>query len=575
MTITNDAVGEAYLAVCSELGLEPGEEPTGEHPVARSVEEAVALRGRDALLVLDEGGATTVALVAADWITGCPECLAAKMRALAHYYPGDRDAPLDVDDALALVALLHRRHGLAVAITDGYSAQNWSVCFPVPGCPTCRDVPRSPADVGRSLGAARPRPDAEAGVDADPVEHDDTAGLRGSRGSDFVARNRAAVGFAAILGNPVRVEEEEEVALLNAPVFVAGSPEGHEVAGGKGVTLEQSLASCVGEGLERYLLTGVYRAPAVTATRAELDAAACSPIAEFGFPARDDHEGIERYRDDLELEWMEADDLHSGGHRLVPANLVYCPYDPPGGVPAISVGSTNGAATGATVADATRQALLESVERDAFWYYARTGTPPLAVPHSALPLDVSLGMGVMRGQFWTHVLENPFGVPVVHVTYESDVLEGSRSARGTGATPRLESSIRRAYAECLQMYHSLSTGVAVAPVPTDMRHAWYSGRSRSFFPEFFRRDRMIERPVDPLPGSDAALEILASARQQELSAYRVVLAESSSFAVVKVLVGGMALMDAPYFENGHRFHDLARALGHPEPRLRYTGSLFM
>ncbi|MDO7882600.1 YcaO-like family protein [Antiquaquibacter soli] len=588
VTMQDDAVESGYRAVCRELGLEPvergpGEGERGGHPVVRSLAEARAARGRDTVLVLDEAGMTTVAIVAGDWSSGCPDCLHSKVLALAHYYSGDRDDPLDVEAAIALVARVRDRHGVVLALTDGYRAQNWSVCVAVPGCAGCATRERSPDDLARALGqtVAEPAPTstvaapAPAPLEHPAIEHDPTAGLRGASGAEFVARNRAAIGFASILGNPVAVEEELEVSLLNAPVFVAGDPEAHEVAGGKGADVEQSLASCVGEGLERYLLAGAYRLPATIATREELGDAACSPTVEFGFPARDAHPGVERYRDDLEIEWVLADDLHTGERRFVPANLVYCPYLPGGGAPAISVGSTNGAATGATVADATRQALLESVERDAFWYYARTGIPPLAVSQSCLPRDVEVGMSVMRGQFFTHVLENPFGVPVAHVTFESDVLEGARSARGTGATPRLESSIRRAYAECMQMYHSLSTGIAVDRVTTDMRHAWFTGRSRSLFPALFTRGRPPGGGVEALPGVDPALEILASAREQGLSAYRVVLAETDSFAVVKVLVGGMALMDATYFEYGHRFHDLARSLGHPEPRLRYTESLFM
>lgn len=561
-------MSEAYLALCRELSIQPSTDRSTVLPRARSVDAAVSLRGSDSILEIDHPGGMTVALVAGDWSSGCPECVQSKIVGLEHYYPGDPDDPLDVEAAVALVSAFRERHGIPLAVTDAYAPQNWSVCFPVPGCGRCSGVARTSADLAASYGELW----AGRTVTSTPAEHDRAAGLRQLSGSEFARGNRSAIGFTAVVGNPVLVDEDR-VSLVNAPIFVSTATDDHEVSGGKGANLEQAIASCVGEGLERYFLTGVFRELGVVASRADLGALACSPREDFGFPAIDPR--VVRYADDVTLEWVVADDLHTGDRKFVPANAVYCPYAPVSGGSVISVGSTNGAATGATVADATRQALLEAVERDAFWYYARTGIPPSAVSAAMLPPDVAASMSTMRGQFWTHVLENPFGIPVVHVTFESDVPGGSRAARGTGATLRLESSIRRAFSECLQMYHSLSTGVAVEPTTADMRHSWFAGRARTDFPEFFARNQIRRVREEPPRGLDPTDAILASAREQSLPVYRVTLVETPAFAVVKVLVGGMAIMDASYFENGTRFSDVARAVRHPEPRVRYRGSLFM
>ncbi len=561
-------MSEAYLALCRELSIQPTTDPPTVLPRARSVDAAVSLRGADSILEIDHLGRTTVALIAGDWSSGCPECVQSKIVGLEHYYPGDPDDPLDVDAAAALVSAFRERHGIPLAVTDAYAPQNWSVCFPVPGCKRCSEVARASAGIVAQYGELW----AHSAVMSTPVEHDRAAGLRQLSGSEFSRRNRSTIGFAAVVGNPVLVDEDR-VSLVNAPIFVSTATDDHEVSGGKGADLEQAIASCVGEGLERYFLTGVFRDPGVVASRAELGPLACSPSDDFGFPTIDPR--VVRYADDLTLEWVTADDLHTGDRTFVPANAVYCPYVPVSGGSVISVGSTNGAAAGATVTDATRQALLEAVERDAFWYYARTGIPPTAVPLAVIPPDVAASMSTMRGQFWTHVLDNPFGIPVVHVTFESDVPGGPRAARGTGATLRLDSSIRRAFSECLQMYHSLATGVAVDPTTADMRHSWFAGTARSEFPEFFARNQTARPRDEPPHGLDPTDVILAGARAQSLPAYRVVLAETPAFAVVKVLVGGMSIMDAAYFENSTRFSDVARAVRHPEPRVRYRGSLFM
>jgi ribosomal protein S12 methylthiotransferase accessory factor len=88
---------------------------------------------------------------------------------------------------------------------------------------------------------------------------------------------------------------------------------------------------------------------------------------------------VREYRPNLKLEWIEGFDLLSRQPIYVPLNAVVCPYEASRGC-AIYYASTNGLASGNTVAEALCHALCEVIERDA-----------LAISLTALELAPAVG----------------------------------------------------------------------------------------------------------------------------------------------------------------------------------------
>lgn len=397
--------------------------------------------------------------------------------------------------------------------------------------------------------------------------------------SAFVSANRAAIGFASIVSNPYDGGDEPHATLLEGLIRTSIDPSECDVAGGKGLSTAQALASFLGEGLERYFAAAPFKALAVTGTEREL-VTAIDPILRFGYPAEDKTPGIEAYSPELAVEWIHGENLTNRRDVLVPANLAFCPYVPGDAAASrFSVTSTTGVAAGANVEDATLQALLELIERDAFWYFARTGQRLAALPTAALHPYVADAVRTMPGQFMFHALPNQFDVPVVHVTYIADDRYETRTARGIGAGDDSEQASLRAFVECLQILHSLNLAVEVEPIDDDMRHIWFTGEAMNLLPNFFldATQPTISSGVSPRPKGSMTLSSLIETLQSEaITVYRVVIADSPSFAVVRVLASGMCLTDATYFTSSDRLADFARSLAsNPAPRVAYTGPTFM
>lgn len=353
---------EKYLEICDELALQPATDTAWDS--IGTVTDITVVEIRDA-----NGHATWGAIDGQNrW--GCRDCLQSAADLLSVMYDGFEKETYDAAAAGMLIERFWALHTLPLALTNGYEPQNWSVIFPVPSCETCRTVvdARMIADF-----FDKPQPAAAEAPNTD---------TRAVAAASFVGRNRIAVGFAAIVGNPVFVDEEPSAALFNAPVRTDLKPQDCDIAGGKGVDEDHGLASFVGEALERYALTGVFSSAPLVASF-DVATEAVDPAEEFGFPVLDSHTSIRPYAPSLEIEWTWSSDSRSH-RRAVPSNLVMSPYKPRHERAAvISSSSTNGAAGGATAQDAYVHSLMEIVERDAFWYYARSGRMARTIPSIA------------------------------------------------------------------------------------------------------------------------------------------------------------------------------------------------
>ncbi|GEM_PF-1204422 len=555
--VQDDRLYQAYIAICNELAITPA---------SAAGFASTATSPPDARQIINVGdAASTWVLLRDDRRDGCATCIHSIGPWIEHFYGGHAATVFSPRDAEALLGAFDRLHDLSLALTNAYAPQNWSCVLPVAGCVDCADV----------LRASCP-PTARA---AEVVEgHDvDTAGRRTSSATGFVAANRWAFGFAAVVGNPVPVPDVPGVTLVNAPIRTSVDPSQCEIAGGKGVAAEQALASCLGEALERYALASTVHSGSVTGAMHEVPDAV-DVATEFGFPVVDGHPSIRPCTPSARLEWVGAVELLDGTAVRLPANFAYCPYVAPDDVDTIVAGSTNGAASGATRGDARSQAMRETVERDAFWFYARTGVSPIHVEPASLPTDLVAAMDAYNGTFAVTLLVNPFQAPVANVTFTSGASWATRSARGSGHSTTVLASIRRAFAECVQMLQSLDSGIEVSPNPSDMRHLWFSGEAIDAMPNLFEASngrRLLDESRQLFVEGQSTHDLVVAAARQGQRAFEIPIARENSFAVVKVLLTGASVADPTYFSNSRRLETFAANLELPPPSVTYSGSLFM
>ena len=526
------------------------------------------------LRVNDSCGRTWVVLHP-NAVWGCSTCVDLKVNSLRRRYPCDGDARLEEDMVVRLLSQAWIGYGVPLALTEGYPRQPWSVVMPAPRCPDCAaKTCRKLSDYVFSISS----PSSSTPADESSSFLFDLSSLlqdeRSIEATEFISNNRWAVGFMSVMANPVPVPTEGVVSLVNSPVVTGPETDDHEVAGGKGGSLEQALASCIGEGLERFFLAANAQLPRRVASLNEIKACGCSfldPLAGYGYPARDPF--VTELRKDSKIEWVAGNEFNLSEVFWVPANLVFCPYRPEGGAIEFTIGSTNGAATGASPREAIRQGLFELIERDAFWYYSRHSKAPLIMLNENLiPDDVRMIANSYPGTFSFQVLPSPFAINICQVTYCRSG-NGIFCARGTGAKLGFEDALRRAFAECIQLMTSLSMD-DVKENPLEMRAAWADGRALRLFPQFF--DLEGSRIDCDFKSKDFSVDNLVSSfEDQQLRACWCVIARSRSFSVVHAALPPIGLMDSSYYRHNDRFERFRASLEIEPSDITYHASLFM
>ncbi|MER2540682.1 MAG: TOMM precursor leader peptide-binding protein, partial [Azonexus sp.] len=162
---------------------------------------------------------------------------------------------------------------------------------------------------------------------------------------------------------------------------------------GKGTTRAQSMASALGEAIERY--SGIYQGHEATTRRRFIDfeqGEVLHPNAVMGFSERqferrheinrDNPRGPfcvpEPFKPEALLSWTAGWSLTRQQTVFVPTQLAFY-YAPDDGEPCCYADS-NGASAGNTIEEAVSQGFLELVERDAYaiWWYNRLRMPGIA-----------------------------------------------------------------------------------------------------------------------------------------------------------------------------------------------------
>lgn len=572
-----------YVELCELLGLSPSEEKTVTDVVNR-IELGESGSGQSGLAELTDLGVSVVTFcdenqkithtsLPSKYSSPCRDCVRVKLSICNEIYT---DAASSEDTPIfgaALPTLFASLHDIPFATTASFDEQPWSIVMPHIGC-SCT---QSTSDTEQfTWDKARSREREEVSHSELQV-YGGTSGTRAMEPSEFIALNRFAIGFASIVTNPIH-SELRSVHLVNSFVYTGADLDSLETAGGKGFTAEQSLASWLGEAFERYYLSG--KLPSnqhtvlVDPTTEEI-----SRISEvFGMPALAfDGNVISTTKADWKC--VGVDNLSSRSKDLLPTSLIWCPDLPNASDEPPTFSSTNGAATGATVQEATLQGLLELIERDAFWLYGRTGISTTAIPRELFPENIeALIQNETEGDYSVHLLRTPFDIHVVQTTFARQEVSAGESytARGTGASHSLEVAIARSFAECQQMLDSLDTGEQIEPNSFDMRRLWFTGESVRELSNFFgnHSDTLATRQFEDFPAPTVD-SIVMQGEHQGMIFYRYVLHETDRLAVVKVVGSDVNSMDPTFYRNSSRLRFFADQLELGNHEIKYRGSLFM
>ncbi|MET7673831.1 TOMM precursor leader peptide-binding protein [Streptomyces seoulensis] len=173
------------------------------------------------------------------------------------------------------------------------------------------------------------------------------------------------------------------------------------------------------EGLERYAgMRARARRPVVTATLEELGDTAVDPRVTGLYPDTFDADavGAPRFAPDRPVRWVWGWSLRDARPVLVPEVVAY--YHAPGGIRQRFVQeSSNGCASGGSLAEAVHHGLMETIERDAFLlaWFGRARLPEIDPASSTRPATRAmvdrLAMYGYRARFFDTRISFP--VPVV------------------------------------------------------------------------------------------------------------------------------------------------------------------
>ncbi|MET0553031.1 MAG: YcaO-like family protein [Vicinamibacteria bacterium] len=200
-----------------------------------------------------------------------------------------------------------------------------------------------------------------------------------SRYREALARARPAVSFRTGIVSDVqekRLDADDPDLHVFASVLADAGQFSFQACSrfnaGAAVDRDEAMLKAIGEGLERYC-AGLYDKSALVVARyAELGPdEAVSPARFALFSERQYASPGFPYRpasDDTPIAWVEGFSLTRRRPVLVPACLVFVPYQPvrPGGETTLAPSVSSGLACGPSVDQACLSGLCEVVERDAF-----------------------------------------------------------------------------------------------------------------------------------------------------------------------------------------------------------------
>lgn len=226
-------------------------------------------------------------------------------------------------------------------------------------------------------------------------------------------------------------------------------PEHDTIYGGKGITSTQAFASAFMEFVERFSARRrgddrTIEAPYLEIRDVALDPQRCTlPRATAYEPAQT-------------LEWVWGRSLTREADVLVPANMVYLPYEAPPPLKTVLGGDSNGLASGNCVEEAILHALLELIERDTAFIVEYN---QLLLPDVVLDAGADQGLSMLlsniaQAGLACHVKDarHDLGIATFGASLQGETESGGACAQawGTHLSPCI--ALSRALTEALQMY---------------------------------------------------------------------------------------------------------------------------
>lgn len=511
---------------------------------------------------------------------GCNECISHHIN-LLDFYNIEYDAQYTNLDICKIINDFIKIHNDNFFSYHYISKLGTSIFFPVVSCSKCELDRKDSANIFQTTNHKH----------SNVVKN--SSGLRTLLPNDFCNQTSKFVGHSSCVKPLFSIDFSNEVNVFHyeAPLAIINSDTNFvEFAGGKGLSVEQSMASCIGEGLERYFSSGKFlnQKDVLFSSYNELcknKVLAINPIDFFGLPFNFSAYSLERpnhyidYSNDLKIEWLKGKNLSQNTDILIPANMVLCPYVH---TPTYSATSTNGMSAGSNLKECIIQGCLELIERDAFWFTSRTGLGVRNFQHiqSQFPLHKFPNLN-----FYFMLLFSEFGLPVAQVVIENkNKKELPITSRGTGCAFDVGIAFNRAFSEALQMYYSqkdtVETDKRDEVSDMDMRWLWSSGQSRSVFPQFFdipNSNINFDTTNHSFDNIDEALLFLTN-RLRDYDTdllYFDFCKEFKDFSVIRVMLTNISCFDQLYFKNNDRLEYLSKKYFHTKLNIKYTKSLFM
>ncbi|MER8911122.1 YcaO-like family protein [Mesorhizobium sp. M0854] len=264
-------------------------------------------------------------------------------------------------------------------------------------------------------------------------------------------------------------------ALLQLPMIPrAAMPQTGRLASGRGLSIDDCRASCLGEAAELFSCCSWGDEPAITATVDEIGPAAITPESLNGFSADQiiarvawnrENTGFDwrppiRHQSAV-LDWLRVEDAFGGDEAFIPADFAFIGRREAGDEEAIAVGDSSGCAAGITAEAAKLAAVLELIERDATgrWWYGRRERQTIDLS-CLLGIETLVDWLLDRGRrTWLFDITSDIDIPVVAAA--SAEPDGKDVSLGFSAGQSLQSAATAALTEMLQMEISLGAARAL------------------------------------------------------------------------------------------------------------------
>ena len=247
-----------------------------------------------------------------------------------------------------------------------------------------------------------------------------------------------------------RVTDITRMDRLGLPVCASIRPRGRtlRVHAGKGLDLDEARAGALMEAVEYAV------AEQASAAAADAHISVGEFVAQFGGALRlvDFAPALgQPVTADRRIAAVTCEDLCSGQDRLVPAELVHMPWPADDGPPLFGW-STNGLASGNTLAEATLHALYEVLERDAL-AMNRAGDNSIAIDNNSLPGSVRAWAAAWQAQgiaLAVRQMPNDFDLPCFEAHLHEPASTDVNLAGGSGLHAQAPIALARAVCEAAQ-----------------------------------------------------------------------------------------------------------------------------